>query len=64
MRSVSMPADAAGIIGTLGNGLVGALRASRHTPDAALVHATLAEIATRVPCGGSRSRRTRSIRGA
>ena len=35
----------AGIIGTLGNGLVGALRASAHTtPDAALVHATLAEM--------------------
>ena len=33
----------AGIIGTLGNGLVGALRASTHTtPDAALVHTTLA----------------------
>ena len=33
----------AGIIGTLGNGLVGALHPSTHTtPDAALVHATLA----------------------
>jgi len=33
----------AGVIGTLGNGLVGALRPSTHTtPDAALVHATLA----------------------
>ena len=35
----------AGIIGTLGNGLVGALHPSTHTtPDAALVHATLAEM--------------------
>ena len=33
----------AGIIGTLGNGLVGAMSPSTHTtPDAALVHATLA----------------------
>ena len=35
----------AGIIGTLGNGLVGALEATTHTtPDAALVHATLAKM--------------------
>ena len=35
----------AGIIGTLGNGLVGALHPSTQTtPDAALVHATLAEM--------------------
>jgi UDP-N-acetylmuramyl-tripeptide synthetase len=35
----------AGIIGTLGNGLVGALQASAHTtPDAALVQETLAEM--------------------
>jgi len=35
----------AGIIGTLGNGLVGALQTSTHTtPDAALVQATLAQM--------------------
>jgi UDP-N-acetylmuramyl-tripeptide synthetase len=35
----------AGIIGTLGNGLVGDLHATTHTtPDAALVHATLARM--------------------
>jgi UDP-N-acetylmuramyl-tripeptide synthetase len=35
----------AGVIGTLGNGLVGELRPSTHTtPDAALVHETLAEM--------------------
>ncbi len=34
----------AAVLGTLGNGLVGALRPARHTtPDAALVHAMLAE---------------------
>ena len=56
-----------GVLGTLGNGLVGALDASaRTTPDAAEVHETLARLQRRQAPKPSRwkSRRTASTRGA